>query len=106
MAKTDELEDFIRLAVAKGEPLSGIESVLFESGWDTERVKRAVGRYVDVGFSVPVPKPRPFVSARSITICPTGWDGNGECRTYLISSALNIPVDETRFGVFRMENDG
>lgn len=64
MAKTDELEDFIRLAVAKGEPLSRIESVLLESGWETERVKRAVGRYVDVDFSVPVPKPRPFVSTR------------------------------------------
>jgi len=38
MAKTDELEDFIRLAVAKGEPLSRIEGVLLDSGWETERV--------------------------------------------------------------------
>jgi len=64
MAKTDELEDFIRLAVAKGEPLSRIEGVLLDSGWETERVKRAVGRYVEMDFPAPVPKPRPFVSAR------------------------------------------
>ncbi len=64
MAKTDELEDFIKLAVAKGESLSRIESVLLESGWDTERVTASVGRYVEADFPVPVPKPRPFVSAR------------------------------------------
>ena len=64
MAKIDELEEFMHLAVAKGESLSRIEAVLLESGWEAERVKRAVGRYVDIDFSVPVPKPRPFVSAR------------------------------------------
>jgi len=64
MAKTDELEDFIKLAVAKGEPLTRIESVLLEAGWDAERVNSVVGRYVNVDFPVPVPRPRAFVSAR------------------------------------------
>jgi len=46
MVKSDDLEDFIRLAVAKGEALSRIEAVLLDSGWGAERVKRAVGRHV------------------------------------------------------------
>jgi len=64
MSKPDDLNDFIRLAVAKGQSLGKIESVLLETGWDAERVKRAVGQYVDVDFPVPVPRPKAFVSAR------------------------------------------
>jgi len=63
-ADIDELEAFVGEALMRGESREDIETVLLAAGWAKEQVKAALGAYADVPFSIPVPKPRPSLSAR------------------------------------------
>jgi hypothetical protein len=63
-AGIDELEAFVGEALLRGESREDIEKVLLAAGWTEEQAKGALGAYADVSFSIPVPKPRPSLSAR------------------------------------------
>ena len=63
-AATHELEWFVREALGRGEPKDAIAGALAAAGWPAEQAASALDAYADVGFSVPVPKPRPYLSAR------------------------------------------
>ena len=41
-----------------------IEQVLLETGWPRDQVGGALGAFADVTFPMPVPRPRPYLSAR------------------------------------------
>ena len=61
---TQDLELFVRDALAQGASKDAIEETLAAAGWPPEQVRSALDAYADVDFSIPVPKPRPYLSAR------------------------------------------
>jgi len=63
-AGTQELELFVREALSKGASKDAIEAALAAAGWAPEQTRSALNAYADVAFAVPVPKPRPWLSAR------------------------------------------
>lgn len=58
------LQDFVREALAKGESRAAVEGALLKAGWPADQVGDALAAFADVEFSVPVPRPRRFGSAR------------------------------------------
>jgi energy-converting hydrogenase Eha subunit A len=63
-AGVEELEAFVGEALLRGESRDDIEKVLLAAGWTAEQARGALAAYADVGFSIPVPKPRASLSAR------------------------------------------
>jgi hypothetical protein len=63
-AATQELELFVREALAKGASKEEVAAVLAAAGWEGAQVSAALDAYADVGFPLPVPRPRPYLSAR------------------------------------------
>ena len=64
MAASTELPDFVRDSLAKELSRDQIETVLLQAGWDPDQVKGAISGFADVEFPVPVPRPKPYLSAR------------------------------------------
>lgn len=63
-AATRDLELFVRDALGKGQSKPSILAALTAAGWPAEQAESALDAYADVAFPVPVPKPRPYLSAR------------------------------------------
>jgi hypothetical protein len=63
-AGTQDLELFVREALSKGASKDEIEAALTTAGWPPEQSRSALNAYAGVAFAVPVPKPRPYLSAR------------------------------------------
>lgn len=63
-AGTQDLEAFVRDALARGSSKDAIETALTAAGWPTEQTRSALNTFADVDFPIPVPKPRPYLSAR------------------------------------------
>lgn len=61
---TQDLELFVREALAKGASKEAIDAALTTAGWPPEQTRSALNAYADVEFPIPVPKPRPYLSAR------------------------------------------
>jgi len=64
MATSDELIDFVRAALGRGLPRTQIEDALRKSGWTSDQIHGAMGAFADVDFPIPVPRARPYLSAR------------------------------------------
>ena len=64
MNADDELAAFVREALLRGVPRAQVEQALSAAGWRPDQVRRALSAYADVAFPVPVPRPRPYLSAR------------------------------------------
>jgi hypothetical protein len=58
------LVDFVKAALERGEPRARIKEVLAKAGWPDDQVDSAVAAFAEVDFSVPVPRPRSYGSAR------------------------------------------
>jgi len=63
-AGTQDLEAFVRDALAQGASKDAIETALTAAGWPPEQTRSALNTFADVDFPIPVPKPRPYLSAR------------------------------------------
>ena len=61
---TRELEQFVHAALTRGESKQSVLAALTAAGWPPEQAASALDAYADVSFPVPVPKPRPYLSAR------------------------------------------
>lgn len=98
---TQNLELFVREALASGTARAEIEAVLADAGWPPEQVRSALDAYADIGFAVPVPRPRPYLSAREAflylllfaTLYLTAWH-LGSLLFDLIDRALPDPADQ------------
>src|SRR5262245_5319929 len=64
MAVSDDLVVFVRDALARGQTRGQIAEVLQKAGWTAEQTRAALAAYADVEFPVPVPRARPYLSAR------------------------------------------
>ena len=64
MSTPDELADFVNTALARGVPREQIEAALRKAGWTTAQTRAALASFAESDFSIPVPRPRPYVDAR------------------------------------------
>ena len=64
MTTRDEVSAYVREALARGTPRDAITADLTAAGWSTRDVARALAAWGDAPSGVPVPRPRPYVSAR------------------------------------------
>ena len=64
MAISTELVEFVKAGLDRGIPKQELNVVLRNAGWDREQVTGAIARFADVDFSIPVPRPIPYVSTR------------------------------------------
>lgn len=59
-----DLEVFVRAALTHGSTKAEIEKGLLDAAWPAEQIKSALALFADVAFPLPIPKPRPYLSAR------------------------------------------
>lgn len=59
-----DLTSFVREALVRGCTREQTAAALQEAGWASEQIKDALSAFAEVDFAVPVPRPRPYVSAR------------------------------------------
>lgn len=60
----NELQSFVHDALVKGATREQIRNTLGKAGWNTDEVKNALDAFADVAFPVPVPRRKPYLSAR------------------------------------------
>jgi uncharacterized protein DUF5671 len=105
---TQELELFVREALAKGASRPQLQAVLDSAGWPAEQSRSALAAYAEVPFVVPVPRPKPYLSAREAflylvlfsTLYYAAWN-LGSLLFDLIDRAFPDPADRT-FSVMRL----
>lgn len=61
---TNELLPFVKEALSKGLSRKDIQKALAKAGWQDDEITQALDSFADVDFPVPVPKRRPYTSAR------------------------------------------
>jgi hypothetical protein len=64
MAVNQELTGFLKEGLDRGLPREQLEEVLLQAGWRPDQVRGALGRFADVEFPIPVPRPKPYLIAR------------------------------------------
>lgn len=64
MTTRDEVSTFVREALARGGDRATIAADLTAAGWSKRDAARALAAWGDTSSGVPVPRPRPYVSAR------------------------------------------
>lgn len=68
-----ELVRFVRDALSAGRSRPEIRETLISAGWRDRDVDHALAAYADVAFTPPVPRPRPFASARDAVVYGLGF---------------------------------
>jgi len=63
-AASEELTPFVREALERGIPRQQIEAALLAAGWPAEKTEAALRAFAEVDFPLPVPRPKPYLSAR------------------------------------------
>lgn len=64
MRAPDQLLTFVRDALVAGRSRAEISAALTTAGWSTAETEAALSTFADSPFQPPVPRPRPYVSAR------------------------------------------
>jgi Domain of unknown function (DUF5671) len=64
MAADRELRDFIAAALGRGIGRDEIRDVLMQAGWPREQVLDGLRGFAELQFPIPVPRARPYLSAR------------------------------------------
>ena len=59
-----ELRQFIKESLERGQGRDAIRNVLVEAGWQEREVSSGLASFADVDFPVAVPRPRPYLHAR------------------------------------------
>ena len=65
MAINEDLAGSVKDALGRGVSRGEIEGVLTRTGWAAHDVRAALGAFADVDFALPVPRPRPALTARN-----------------------------------------
>lgn len=61
---SNDLHVFVKEALSKNVPRAKIQDVLLKAGWKPEEIRNALGAFADADLPVPVPKRKPYLSAR------------------------------------------
>lgn len=90
MRPSDQLAQFVRDALTAGRGRDEVRAALIAAGWTGPEVAGALNAWAEGGFTPPVPRPRPFVSAREaflyglmfVALAMTAW--------YLVALAFSL----------------
>jgi hypothetical protein len=63
-----ELVEFTRRALEKGIARTDVSRVLQQAGWAEAEIAAASGAFAVVDFPLPVPRPKPYLSAREVFV--------------------------------------
>lgn len=63
---SSEMSDFVRRALAAGIDRPRIADALRQAGWREADTLAALGSFADMAFPIPVPRPKPYLSAREV----------------------------------------
>ena len=114
MAAVDaELRDFVRDALTRGISRSQIEAALRSAGWSAEQTTDGLDAFADLGLPLPVPRPKPYFSAREaflyLTLFATLYVSAYNLGTLLfefINRAFPDPLEHTRnWGDYKIWSD-
>jgi len=64
MAITGELQGFVKDSLARGLSRPEIEHALVAAGWPSDQARGALRGFAEIEFAIPVPVPKPYLSAR------------------------------------------
>jgi hypothetical protein len=105
MAAEDRLVRFAEEGLRRGIPREQLEAALSGAGWRAEEIREALGSFADAGLPLPVPRRRPYLSAREAflyLVLFTSlylWCFNlGWLAFELIDNAFPDPATHTYFG--------
>lgn len=59
-----DLSAFVGRALAAGISRTAINNALRQAGWQNDQIERALSDFAEVDFPLPVPRPKPYLSAR------------------------------------------
>lgn len=59
-----DINEFVREALGRGIPKAEIQAALRKADWQDDEIRSALAMYADVPFAIPVPKRKPYLSAR------------------------------------------
>jgi hypothetical protein len=62
--ETHQLESFVKESLQSSKTRDEIAKVLETAGWPGAQISSALNAFADVSFSIPVPRPRPSLTAR------------------------------------------
>jgi hypothetical protein len=65
---SEELTEFVRSALAQKIARPEISDALAKAGWAESDIRSALGAYAEVSFPLPVPRPKPYLSAKEVFI--------------------------------------
>ncbi|MEK7116103.1 MAG: DUF5671 domain-containing protein [Patescibacteria group bacterium] len=60
----NDIKLFVQSALEKGASRNQIQDILTKAGWPQDEIQNALDQYLDVAFPVPVPRRKPYLSAR------------------------------------------
>ncbi len=64
--RDDELNRFVREALANGSARPEIQTALQQAGWWDAQIDKALDAYFKADCSIPVPTPKPYILAREV----------------------------------------
>ena len=64
MSAPDSLVPFVRDALLAGRSRPDIAATLRRAGWTAEQTDAALGAFAEIDYPVPVPRPKPYLSAK------------------------------------------
>jgi len=84
MRASDQLAQFVERALSKGKSRQEIQAAMESAGWSASEVSEALNTWADSDFDPPVPRPRPYVSAKEsflyaltfVALAMTAWHIN------------------------------
>lgn len=59
-----DIQSFVKEALTRGIPKTEIKAALKKANWKDDEITPALDLYADVAFAIPVPKRKPYLSAR------------------------------------------
>lgn len=68
MKQTDQLVSFVEKALSAGKSRDEIRAAMSDAGWSPSEVDAALRTWAESDFVVPVPRPRPLVTAREVFV--------------------------------------
>jgi len=106
--ETHQLESFVKEALQSGKTREEIAKAMESAGWPSAQIASALDAYADIPFAIPVPKPRPSLTAREAflylvmfsTLYFAAWN-LGNLLFIFIDRAF--PEDDSRYYLFDMQ---
>lgn len=84
MRAADQLARFVERALSRGKSRQDIQDAMTGAGWFPSEVNEALNAWAETDFDPPVPRPRPYVSAKEsflyaltfVSLAMTAWHLN------------------------------